>query len=212
MCLESGNTVERAAQMESILKVTSWFILRPVMERRQARPSISPLHSSDPACAPHPHESVSTFFERSRPPVVRPPELTALLVSPPYSLSREDPKTVSSSPSPRRYRQEPTRHLKMPSIWAHLAKPREVNIPLGYFSYHWGKRLYPPLEVVVKQKGAPGHFLPRKTLIPTQGPEAWAHARCCLLGGTQVRLLAPFFPKGARTPQNRIPYTTPYCF
>jgi len=111
-----------------------WSIIKPLL--------------SDPAAPASPR--IISSVERSRPPVYS-PELTALLVSP-YTRSS------GTTPKSSHLRQPPTLPPRADpsSEDAHLfgpfSKRREVNIRWRYFSHHW-KRLYPPLEVSVKQKG-----------------------------------------------------------
>ena len=109
----------------------------------------SQTFSSDPT-APAPPRIIPSV-ESSRPPVYS-PELTALLVSPYSRPSGRAPKLPHLlSPPTLPPRADPS--SEDARIFGPFSKRREVNIRWRYFSYHW-KRLYPPLEVSVKQSGA----------------------------------------------------------
>lgn len=109
---------------------------------------LTPLLSHPAAPAP---PRIIPSVERSRPPIYG-PELTALLLSP---YTRPSGKTPRQS----HLRSPPTLPPRAgPSsedarLFGPFSKRREVNIRWRYFSYQW-KRLYPPLEVSVKQQGA----------------------------------------------------------
>jgi len=114
-----------------------WSIMRPLL--------------SDPT-SPTPPRIVPSV-ERSRPPVYS-PELTALLLSP-YARSAGKP------PKPSHLREPPLLPSRAdPSsedarLFGPFSKRREVNIRWRFHSSQW-KRLYPPLEVSVKQREAQG--------------------------------------------------------
>jgi hypothetical protein len=88
--------------------------------------------------------------ERSRPPAYG-PELTALLLSP---FTRPSGKTPKSShlPSPPTLPPRANPSSENARLFGPFSKRREVNIRWRYFTNQW-KRLYPPLEVSVKQQG-----------------------------------------------------------
>ena len=89
-------------------------------------------------------------MERSRPPVYG-PELAALLLSP-YT------RPTGKAPRPSHFISPPTLPTRArPSsedarLFGPFSKRRDANIRWRYFSLNW-KRLYPPLEVSVKQQG-----------------------------------------------------------
>ena len=89
-------------------------------------------------------------MERSRPPICG-PELTALLLSPYARPSGKAPKP-SHLLSPPTLPPRATPSSKDARLFGPLSKRRDVNIRWRYFSCQW-KRLYPPLEVSVKQQG-----------------------------------------------------------
>lgn len=104
---------------------------------------------SDPTALAPPR--IIPSVERSRPPVYS-PELTALLLSPYSRLSGKIPKPPHLlSPPTLPPRADPS--SEDARLFGPFSKRREVNIRWRYFSYQW-KRLYPPLEVSVKQRGA----------------------------------------------------------
>ena len=89
-------------------------------------------------------------MERSRPPVYG-PELEALLISPYTRPSGKNPK-LSHLLSPPTLPPRASPSSEDARLFGPFSKRREVNIRWRYFSHHW-KRLYPPLEVSVKQQG-----------------------------------------------------------
>ena len=89
-------------------------------------------------------------MERSRPPVYG-PELEALLISPYTRPSGKNPK-LSHLLSPPTLPPRASPSSEDARLFGPFSKRREVNIRWRHFSYHW-KRLYPPLEVSVKQQG-----------------------------------------------------------
>ena len=90
-------------------------------------------------------------MERSRPPIYG-PELTALFLSPYTRPSGKAPKPSHlHSPPTLPPRADPSSGDAR--LYGPFSKRREVNIRWRYFTNQW-KRLYPPLEVSVEQRGA----------------------------------------------------------
>ena len=80
------------------------------------------------------------------------PELTALLLSP-YTRPSGKPLKPSHLSGPPTLPPRANPSSEDARLFGPFSKRREVNIRWRYFSDHW-KRLYPPLEVTVKEQGA----------------------------------------------------------
>jgi len=80
------------------------------------------------------------------------PELTALLLSR-YTRPTGSPLRLSHLSRPPTLPQRADPSSEDARLFGPFSKRREVNIRWRYFSFHW-KRLYPPLGVTVKERGA----------------------------------------------------------
>ncbi|KAI0271429.1 hypothetical protein BC834DRAFT_966913 [Gloeopeniophorella convolvens] len=139
--LERANNADKKA-FEYILDLAygrkgplKWSIMKPLL--------------SDPT-APAPDRIISAV-EYSRPPVYS-PELAALLVS---DLARPAGRTLKQhhldKPPTLPPRADPS--SAEARLFGPLSKRREVNLRWRFFADQW-KRLYPPLEVSVRSRGA----------------------------------------------------------
>ena len=81
------------------------------------------------------------------------PELSALLLSP-YTRPTGRPPRPSHLRNPPALPSRADPSSEDAHLFGPFSKRREVNIRWRYFSSQW-KRLYPPLEICVKQRGAP---------------------------------------------------------
>jgi len=108
---------------------------------------LTPLLSHPAAPAP---PRIIPSVARSRPPTYG-PELRALLLSPYARPSGKAPKS-SHLLSPPTLPPRASPSSEDARLFGPFSKRREVNIRWRYFFYQW-KRLYPPLEVSVKQQG-----------------------------------------------------------